>query len=220
MTYLSDTSATDSYGKGWQLFRANIAITLIVIVISMIISIPGSSGGGTDPERANAGRQLFAFIYNMLITTPISMSTAWVFLKLARGEDAQITDMFAVFQRNYVGAIIASILSSIVIGIGFVLLIIPGIYISIRLSFVSLLVIDEGMGGVEALQASWAMTKGYAGSIFLMGLIAIPLALVGLLALIIGIIPAAAIIGSAFGVLYYSVAERDGVPMGGKIKNS
>lgn len=43
---------------------------------------------------------------------------------------------------------------------GFVLLVVPGLIVTVRLSYVPYLVIDEGLSGTAALERSWALTAG------------------------------------------------------------
>ena len=74
--------------------------------------------------------------------------------------------MFAVFNRNYLSSVGAVILTGLFILLGFVLLIVPGIILAIRLSFVSYLVIDRKLSAWEAITTSWEMTKGHGWRIF------------------------------------------------------
>ena len=85
------------------------------------------------------------------------------------------------------------------------MLIIPGIIFACKLAFVPYLVIDKKLDAVKALQTSWKMTDGHAMNIFVMGLLAIFIAIGGLIAFIIGVIIAAMWIYASFASIYYSV---------------
>jgi membrane-anchored glycerophosphoryl diester phosphodiesterase (GDPDase) len=85
---------------------------------------------------------------------------------------------------------------------------VPGIILSVRLSFVPFLVIDEGRGPVEALLESWRRTSGYGWTIFGAFLLGIVIFLVGLIILIVGSIPATMLIYLAFASLYAGVTAR------------
>jgi type IV secretory pathway TrbD component len=74
------------------------------------------------------------------------------------------------------------------------------------------LVVDEKMDATEAIRRSWDMTRGHAGTIFLMGLTAFFVALGGLICFIVGIFPAVIWISLAFASIYWVVSS--------KIKNS
>jgi len=63
------------------------------------------------------------------------------------------------------------------------------------------------MGAVDAVKESWNMTKGYAVDIFLIGLIAIPLVIAGLICFLVGIIPVIMWVRCAFATMYYAVSK-------------
>ena len=92
------------------------------------------------------------------------------------------------------------------------MLIVPGIYFACRLAFVPYLVIDEKMEAMEALKASWAMTKGHGWTVFFMGLLAFFIVIAGLLVLIFGVLISAMWISAAFAILYHSVYLKQGIP--------
>jgi uncharacterized membrane protein len=131
----------------------------------------------------------------------------YCYLKAARGENLQVGDLF-VIKENYINIMLAALLSNIIIGIGVMMLIIPGIIFACKLAFVPYLVIDKKMDAIKALQTSWKMTDGYAMNIFVMGLLAIFIAIGGFIAFVVGVIVAAMWIYASFASLYYSVESR------------
>ena len=126
---------------------------------------------------------LLAIGYGIFISGPIGYSVSWVFLKAVRREKIEIKDMFAVFERNYWNAVIAGLVTTVIIVIGIFMLIVPGIIFACRLAFVPFLVIDQEMEALEALKASWAMTKGHGWTVFFMGLLAFLLVIAGLISI-------------------------------------
>ena len=59
-----------------------------------------------------------------------------------------------------------SLISSVLIGIGFALFIVPGIILSLGLSMASIIVIDSDLGPIDVLKKSWEMMKGYKWNYF------------------------------------------------------
>lgn len=55
---------------------------------------------------------------------------------------------------------LTSLIVGFAVGIGFVLLVIPGIFLMVKLAFSMYFVVDKNLGPVEAIKASWDMTKG------------------------------------------------------------
>jgi uncharacterized membrane protein len=61
----------------------------------------------------------------------------------------------------------------------------------------------------DAIKESWRLTKGRALTVFLIGLLTIPIAIAGLICLGVGIIVSIMWIGLAFASLYYAVSSSD-----------
>lgn len=204
-------SAGDAYSAAWSIMWKSFIVLLVVFILYGIISGPTSmlqwKSDGFDAFFAPAA--IFGIAFGLFIAGPVGYGTQWVFLKAVRGEPFDIRDMFAVFQRNYWNAVAANVVVGIIIGIGLIMLIVPGIIFACRLAFVPYLVIDREMELTEALNKSWEMTKGYGGQIFLMGVLAFFIAILGLIALLVGVIISAIWIMTAFATFYQAVVEKE-----------
>ena len=212
--YVSDTSTGDNYSKGWNLIFTTFIELLVVTLVYAVIQIP-TNAFQLRPDGFEwyvVPVVMLAIGYGIFIAGPIGYSVNWVFLKAVRREKIEIKDMFAVFERNYWNAVIAGLVTTIIIVIGFFMLIVPGIIFACRLAFVPYLVIDQKMEAMEALKASWAMTKGHGWTVFFMGLLAILIVIAGLLVLIFGVLISAMWISAAFAILYHSVYLKEGIP--------
>jgi hypothetical protein len=212
--YVSDTSTGDNYSKGWNLIFTTFIELLVVTLVYAVIQIP-TNAFQLRPDGFEwylVPVVMLAIGYGIFIAGPIGYSVNWVFLKAVRREKIEIKDMFAVFERNYWNAVIAGLVTTIIIVIGFFMLIVPGIIFACRLAFVPFLVIDQKMEAMEALKASWAMTKGHGWTVFFMGLLAILIVIAGLLVLIFGVLISAMWISAAFAILYHSVYKKQGIP--------
>ncbi|MCX5923489.1 MAG: YciC family protein [Candidatus Dependentiae bacterium] len=58
------------------------------------------------------------------------------------------------------------IFQSIVIGLGFLMLIVPGIYFAVRFSFARLIILDEQCGSMSAMKKSWELTENNFSNLF------------------------------------------------------
>ena len=216
--FVSNSSAGDSYSKGWTLIFSTFVELLVITLVLGVIQIPAQTlqyniNGDNDFNFAMIPIVLLTIAYSVFIAGPISMSAKWAFLKAVRREKIEIKDMFSVFERNYWNAVIAGVVMMIIIVIGFLMLIVPGIIFACRLAFVPYLIIDEKMEAMEALKASWAMTKGHGWTIFGMAMLAVLIVIAGLIVLIFGVIISAMWISAAFAILYYSVYKKKGIPL-------
>jgi uncharacterized membrane protein len=82
----------------------------------------------------------------------------------------------------------AELLAALIIFVGMLLVVIPGIIASLGLGFVPYLVVDRGMRPVESLKESWRITNGNKWRIFLLGLALLGVNLIGVLLLGIGVL--------------------------------
>jgi hypothetical protein len=74
-------------------------------------------------------------------------------------ENPSALSSFLLALRRLPGAIVAAIVFSVAVGIGFVLFLIPGIYLWGKLQFWLVAVVADDVGGIEALGRSWEVTK-------------------------------------------------------------
>jgi uncharacterized membrane protein len=197
-----------AYGHAWRQMWKYILELLLIIILAILFSIP-AAGLSVLEEADGAGAfflGIFSLAYVVLVLWPIEYGVAYAALKAARGDKLEVKDMFEVFQ-NYGNAILANILTAIIVGFGMILLIIPGIFFACKLAFVPYLIVDRKMEAIEAVKQSWRMTDGHALTVFLIGFLAIFIAIAGLIVFFVGVIAAAIWIEVAFASLYYAVTK-------------
>ena len=74
--------------------------------------------------------------------------------------------LFKGFER-FAETLVAGLLMSLAIGIGFVLLIVPGIIVACGLGMTFFIMVDDPrISGIDALQQSWNMMKGHKWDYF------------------------------------------------------
>ena len=70
---------------------------------------------------------------------------------------------------------------------GALILLIPALYVCIRLLFYRAFIVEDNAGIYESLKKSWKITKGHVLPLFLLGLLQCAICIAGLLALLVGI---------------------------------
>ena len=203
-----------SYSIGWKVIWAYFVELLVISILYAVLTGPFNvMQWNTDHfEWFVVPLVMFAIAYGVFVAGPISYGVNWVFLKATRGERIEIKDIFMVFQKNYWNAVVANIVVGVIVGLGVVMLIVPGIIFACRLAFVPYLVIDREMDVMDALRVSWDMTRGHGWQIFFMGFLAIFVVLAGLICLFVGVIISIMWIAAAFAAMYHAVELQDGIP--------
>ena len=199
-------NAGSALGYGWQKMKGNFVNLLVVTLIIIVAqSLSGFSNSGSNPSFSERS---LSFVIWLLIAGPIVFSSAWVFLKAVRGDAYEIKDVFSCFSKDYFEIMLANLLVTFIVMIGIVFLIIPGIIFAVKLAFVPYLLMDKQMKAMDAIKASWEMTKGYFWQIFFLGFISIFIVLGGLILFIIGIFPAVIWINTSMASLFLAVDSK------------
>lgn len=89
--------------------------------------------------------------------------------------------------QNIIIYFIASLIYAIIVLIGSLFLIIPGIYLALRLQFFLAFIVEEHSGIIESLKRSWIITKGHSMQLFLLMLAMAGIILLGIIVFVIGI---------------------------------
>jgi uncharacterized membrane protein len=179
-------------GFGWETFKtrpwffvgATVVILLLYGAISAITSGIDAAIGGSADEPSLVG-SLVSFV----LSTFVSMGVTAFYL--AAHDNPETVDLTTLWHPEpFWKFLIASLLVGLAIGIGFVLLIVPGIIAAIFFMFTHFAVIDKGLGPIEAMKESMRIGRGYRwpllGFIVLIALII----MAGFLALVVGILVA------------------------------
>lgn len=127
-------------------------------------------------------------IVTVIVAAVVQSAYLGGMLDIANGQPVQIGSFFT--PRNVVNVVIASVLSSIIVGIGVLLCIVPGVIATILLLFTTAVVVDRNVSGVEGLRTSFAIAKANFGPTALTWLTTVGIGILGVLACLVGLIVA------------------------------
>lgn len=203
---------------GWSLTKAHfgklilfgLAYIGIILGLGLIMGVVlGLSGMASGMEEGSASAGLIEVVMNLgqqLISTFLGIGASMFALGMVRRTNPAIGTLFAG-GPHFVSIVLASILYVIVVMLGLVLLILPGIFLAVRLGQYQMAIIDRKLGPVEGLKASWAITKGNFWNLFLLGLASFGIAILGLLALGVGLLWAYPTIFLAMAAAYICMSQ-------------
>jgi hypothetical protein len=181
-----DVGTAVSYG--WKKFTEYPGpLILIALIIAVVNLIGGVLRFAVDNFVIGLILVVVFYIVGQILTIGIINAS----LMVTRGERPEPG---RAFSTQYLGQfIVGSILYGIIVGIGFILCVIPGIIAMILLAFYGFYILDQGMSGTEALSASYNLVKDNFGRVFLVLLVAFLINLVGALLCGIGLLVTAPI---------------------------
>lgn len=130
-------------------------------------------------------------VISFVISGPLSAGLYIFYVRIVRGEDANVSMLFEGFS-SFSKAFLVSLIMFVLILVGMFLLVIPGIILCVGLFPAIFLILDADYSVTDTLRAAWDMTRGYRWQIFFACLLLIAINLVGLAALGIGLVFSAA----------------------------
>lgn len=175
----------DAVSTGWKKFWPNIlpmlVFALIVWLVNAIVQLP------QNDDASGVTR----FVFNV-IGWVIGQLIAIGWIKLAldivdgvRPSANAILERFSLF----IPYVVAAVIFSVMVSLGLILLIVPGIILAIVFGFYGFHIIDTSeKNPIEALRRSAQITKGSRLQLFLLGLVLIGINILGLLVLIVGVL--------------------------------
>lgn len=132
---------------------------------------------------------LFSFVLSLaggLLSGYLDFGAKRIFLKSVTAVPAGYGDLKTTF-KNYAWYFLAGSLFSIMVALGYVFLIIPGVIILLMFQFFPYPMLERGAGPLVALQYSMDITHGVKWQLFVFGLALFGINLLGLLALGLGL---------------------------------
>jgi uncharacterized membrane protein len=144
---------------------------------------------------------LVSGVVNFAVSSFFTAGIAKFSLKVAKGEPYAFGDVFGG-GAYFLSVLAAQFITGLAVGLGLVLLIVPGVILGIGLSMSVPLVVDRNLGPIEALGESWKLTEGNRVSIFIFGLIGLGLWIAGACACGVGILFVAPLLCVAWFYVY------------------
>ncbi|MCZ6872596.1 MAG: hypothetical protein O7G88_03550 [bacterium] len=195
-------------GAKWTMLMAFGLYLLVYLAVTFtvqfILSALGLSGI-PEPDGRNAGSFMaYSFLQTTILTfATIPMMAGLFIMGLRRSMQASISA--SSIMRHYDKTVTLAItltLMYVMIAIGFVLLVIPGIYLSVAYYMAIPLVVDKGFSPWQALETSRQAISKRWFSVFGLGLMVTLINMMGGFALGIGLIWTLPFTVIVFGVLY------------------
>jgi uncharacterized membrane protein len=179
-------SCSEAFKFGWDTVKSNLAFFIgLMVVYSLIIYVPAGIAGAL--KKNSAPLYVLIKIIASIINAIVNMGLIKIILNFHDEKHTRISDLFSC-ANLFFKYIFGSILFGLIVAAGTLLLIVPGIIWMIQFSFYSYFIVDKMLGPIAALKRSSAITKGVKWDLFIFGLLFLGINVLGLLALIAGLL--------------------------------
>jgi uncharacterized membrane protein len=168
-------SRKEALTEGWNIFkqRATFLISLYILsylagsffMLLVFFLEEGNVTAGLEVSLLLAG-----VLAGMLLSMFIAMGIVYIAIRLVDGHAVTYNDLL-VKKHLFLRFLGVNILYGVVVTLGLIAFIIPGIYLAVRYYFVTYLVVDKEVGIKEAFQESTRITQGIKKNLFLLILI-------------------------------------------------
>jgi len=174
----------EAISRGWNLYWQNVGqllvITLVVIGIDIVVGI----------IRAAAGSGILALLLGVvsyLVSLVLGLGIARAALAVAEGRRPEVGMLFIT--DGWGPVIGAGILFGIGVGIGLVLLIVPGVILLIMWYFYAYVIADDPTTGpTDALRRSADITRGHRWPLLGFALLLLGINIIGFIACCVGLL--------------------------------
>lgn len=188
---------------GWQRLWPNIVpmglFAVLVLVLNLLLQ-------GLQSPDAGLGVQLLFGIVAMVVGQLVAIGWIKIALDITDGRPVSadaVTDRFRLVGPYLVAAIAVAVM----VTLGLVLLIVPGVIAAIVFMFYGFHIVDTGSRDpFGALSRSAQLTRGHRMQLFLLALVLFAVNVLGLLLLIVGVIITSAISLLAVADVYRQLA--------------
>lgn len=197
----------NSFGKvallkeAWELFKKNLNIILIVIGVYFVYYLAQYLVNYSF--RGSFLATILSIVF-LIIFLVIQLGTYNLMLKVVDGHKATYVDLYTYsnITMKILRNIAAGIIVGFIVGIGFIFLIIPGIYLGIRLMFFTYYIVDKNAGVVDSIKMSWELTRNGVINLFLLSILFLIVNFIGALLFGIGLAVTMPLTFLATAVLY------------------
>lgn len=198
-----------NFGK---LFLALIVALAVIFGVGLILGLIDHAMGWKPPvESARNQGSVFNQLAQQVVSIFLSLGITRFALNLVSGRPASVSQIFGEGDKLLRG-IGVSFLLGLMVAVGFVLLIVPGIYLALKYGQAMTVLVDRNCGVIEAFRYSGKLTDGHKSRLMLLGLAALGIMLAGLLALVVGLVFAYPVAGLAWMLGYrWMQGGRDAV---------
>jgi len=180
----------------------------LIVIVDVVLSIMGSAIDGPSVvapitegmttsgaflESYSQSQQtgvasIIASILSQIFKWFLALGLTFIGLNILRGKDANVGQLFGQSGAKLLKVIGASFLYGLMVGLGFLCFIIPGIYLATRFMFYQTAIVDKDLGVIDSLKYSSALTRDNKWRLIGLTILNTLIVIAGFIALFVGLI--------------------------------
>ena len=192
-------SNSEAFGAGWRMLKERFGFLSGVHLVALAIQFAPQLLLGDSP-----GMKALVVIGSLLLSFVTALGLVRIGLNLVDGQVAGYPDLFSCAHLVF-GYLVATFLHGALILLGCLLLVVPGLYLAAQFGLWPYLMVEHGMGPIEAMKESSRLTRGTRGKLMLFYVLILCAILAGVLALVVGAIVAYAVTTVAGAFVYRQI---------------
>ncbi|KAA3661034.1 MAG: DUF975 family protein [Calditrichaeota bacterium] len=177
-------SPGEAINYGWQKTKEHIAFMLAAMIL--VIVIHAALAFAQVALEDEIFLVFLMMVAGLVIGTVIEMGFFKIALKVYDGQEPDFNDLIANFHL-FLYYFAAGLLYGVMVLVGVLLFIIPGIILAIQFYFAFYLIVDKAMGPISALEMASKLSRGSRWDLFVFFLALIILNIIGAMLLLIGL---------------------------------
>jgi hypothetical protein len=150
-------------------------------------------------------------VVSMVVGAFFQVGYVRIVLDAARGKTPDFMAILSGFDRFF-PVLATNLLLYLALFFGFLLLLVPGVILTLGFSLCSFYCVDARLGPIAALGESWRAMRGHKSAMLVYFLAAILVYLVGLLACCVGALPASVVLYVGWAIIYIRVSGNAEAP--------
>jgi uncharacterized membrane protein len=173
---------SSALSRGWELLKNNMGVFVGATVLAWLVAcVP---------------------IIGWLLGFVLVASVDYMFLRRIRGEAVQVGDVFSGFNLAFLNLVMAGIVKAVLISVGFILCVLPGIYLGVGYVFALPLVLDKKMEFWPAMEVSRRVVHEHWWSVFALVIVLAIVACAGVILCIVGLVITVPLASAALMYVY------------------
>ena len=182
-------SIKEALSYGWNTLKQNpVQWILLIVGTSFLVASPSMVFDAVSHGRAPVSSGLLSLITG-LASIVLQIGITWILLAHIDGREWTWRDLYRHYNL-FLNFLVASILFGLIVAGGFILFIVPGIIFAIMFGQYSYVIVDKGVGPIEALKQSKRITKGVRWKMFGFHIVSFFVVILGFVALLVGALAA------------------------------